>query len=89
MLPTKEQSNAIRTLRGWAIGVLRERVPSTKARAKDRATRARERAFDLAFQHKPGVSASEFREVLEDIGDTCPECPEGDCTTELDAASFA
>jgi hypothetical protein len=45
--------------------------------------RTRERAFDLA-RHDPlaGVSAEaaafEIAEVLDGIGDTCPECPPAD-----------
>jgi hypothetical protein len=41
---------------------------------------ARERAFDIARHDPPaGVSpdaaVTEVREVLDSIGDTCPECP--------------
>jgi hypothetical protein len=41
---------------------------------------ARERAFDIARQDPPsGISpddaVAEVREVLDLIGDTCPECP--------------
>jgi hypothetical protein len=49
--------------------------------AKDRADpHARERAFGIARRHPPpGVSpddaAAEVRDVLDSIGDTCPECP--------------
>jgi len=48
--------------------------------AKDRADpHARERAVNLARQDRPnGVSpddaVAEVREVLDSIGDTCPEC---------------
>jgi hypothetical protein len=40
---------------------------------------ARERGFDIARQHPPaGVSpdeaVAEVRDVLNSIGDTCPEC---------------
>jgi hypothetical protein len=53
--------------------------------AKDRFDpHAREHAFDLARQDPPaGISAAdvvaELRDVLDSIGDTCPECPDGDC----------
>jgi hypothetical protein len=49
--------------------------------AKDRADpHACDRAVDLARKDPPpGISpdaaAAEVREVLESIGDTCPECP--------------
>lgn len=41
---------------------------------------ARERAFDIARRAPPaGVSCedaiAELRDVLDSIGDTCPECP--------------
>ena len=68
MLMTKAQRPAIRTLRGWA---------------KDRADpHARERALRIAEQDPPsGISphdaAAEVRDVLDSIGDTCPECPGG------------
>jgi hypothetical protein len=44
---------------------------------------ARERAFEIAKQDPPrGVSseaaAVAIAEVLDGIGDTCPECPAGD-----------
>jgi hypothetical protein len=48
---------------------------------QDRADpHARERAFDVARQDPPtGVSAqgaaAAIAEVLDSIGDTCPECP--------------
>jgi hypothetical protein len=51
---------------------------------QDRADpHARERAFDIARQDPPeGLSAAkataEIEDVLNSIGDTCPECP-SDC----------
>ncbi|MET4791651.1 hypothetical protein ABIF64_003829 [Bradyrhizobium japonicum] len=85
MLMTKERRPTIRTLRGWAINVLQEAGAIHECEehgwAKDRADpHARQRAVDLARRAPPnGVSAgeavAEVRDVLESIGDTCPECP--------------
>ncbi|MBR0695366.1 hypothetical protein [Bradyrhizobium lablabi] len=84
MLMTKERRPAIRTLRGWAISVLNEagaiRECEEHGWAQDRADpHARDRAIDLARQDPPtGISAegavAEVRDVLDSIGDTCPEC---------------
>jgi hypothetical protein len=84
MLMTKERRPAIRTLRGWAISVLHEvgaiRECEEHGWAQDRADpHARARAFDAARQDPPpGVSAHAaavaIAEVLDGIGDTCPEC---------------
>jgi hypothetical protein len=85
MLMTKERRRAIRTLHGWAISVLQEagaiRECGEHGWMQDRADpHARERAFDAARQDPPpGVSveaaALAIDEVLDSIGDTCPECP--------------
>ena len=85
MLMTKERRPAIRTLRGWAIAVLNEahaiRECEDHGWMQDRADpHALERAFAIAGQHgPPGVSPEEARaeiiEVLDSIGDSCPECP--------------
>jgi hypothetical protein len=85
MLMTKEKRTAIRTLRGWAISVLNEagaiRECEEHGWAQDRADpHARDRAIGLARQAPPtGISAEkaveEIRDVLDSIGDTCPECP--------------
>jgi len=85
MLMTKEMRPPIRTLRGWAISVLQEvgaiRECEEHGWMQDRADpHARERALALARQHPPnGVSGdqaiAEVRDVLDSIGDTCPECP--------------
>ncbi|MEH2545612.1 hypothetical protein V1283_002257 [Bradyrhizobium sp. AZCC 2262] len=82
---TSDRRPTTRTLRGWAIHVLQEagaiRECEEHGWMQDRADpHARERAFDIARQDlPPGVSpdeaAVEVREVLESIGDTCPECP--------------
>jgi hypothetical protein len=88
MLMTKEKPKAIRTLRGWAISVLQEagtiRECEEHGWAQDRADpHARERAFEIALHDPPpGVSpqsaAVAVSEVLEGIGDSCPECPPAD-----------
>jgi hypothetical protein len=85
MLIASKQRPAIRTLRGWAIYVLQEAGAIRECEAhgwmQDRAdAHARERAFDIARRNPPaGVStdeaAAEVRDVLDSIGDTCPECP--------------
>ena len=85
MLMTKERRSAIRTLRGWAIDVLREagaiRECEEHGWAQDRADpHARERALDIARQEPPdGISPDEavveVRAALDSAGDTCPECP--------------
>jgi len=84
-LTTKGRRSTIRILRGWAINVLKEagaiRECEEHGWMQDRAdSRARERAFDIARRDPPaGVStdeaAAEVRDVLDSIGDTCPECP--------------
>jgi hypothetical protein len=85
MLMTRERRSAIRTLRGWAIGVLHDagaiRECEYHGWMQDRADpHARDRAVDMARRDPPpGVSpdaaVAEMREVLASIGDTCPECP--------------
>ncbi|WP_420965996.1 hypothetical protein [Bradyrhizobium sp. B120] len=85
MLMTRKRSPAIRTLRGWAIHVLQEagavRECEEHGWMQDRADpHARDRALDIARKYPPaGISADEavavVREVLDSIGDTCPECP--------------
>lgn len=81
----EERRPAIRTLHWWALAVLREAGAIHECEehgwAQDSTDpHARERAFDTARQDPPfGVSpqeaVTEIREVLESIGDTCPECP--------------
>jgi hypothetical protein len=84
MLMTSERRPTTRTLRGWAIHVLLEagaiRECEEHGWMQDRADpHARERAFDIARRDPPGVSpdeaTAEVRDVLDSIGDTCPECP--------------
>jgi hypothetical protein len=84
MLMKRERPPAIRTLRGWAINLLNEagaiRECEDHGWMQDRADpHARERAFDTAREDPPpGVSpqsaAVAIAEVLDSIGDTCPEC---------------
>jgi hypothetical protein len=85
MLMTRERPKAIRTLRGWAIHVLQEAGAIHECEehgwAKDRADpHALEHALAIARREPPnGLSpdqaVAEVREVLNSIGDTCPECP--------------
>jgi hypothetical protein len=87
MLMTKEKRPAIRTLRGWAIGALQDagaiRECEEHGWMRDRGDpHARDRALDIARENPPpGISpqaaAVAVAEVLESIGDTCPECPPG------------
>ena len=85
MLMSKERRPAIRTLRGWAISSLLDagaiRECEQHGWMQDRSDpHARERAVDAA-RHDPPPGASpdaavaEVREVLDSIGDLCPECP--------------
>jgi hypothetical protein len=86
MLMTKERRPAIRTLRGWAIEVLQEagaiRECEEHGWMQDRADpHARERAFDLARRQPPQGAPPEaavatVAEVLDGIGDSCPDCPQ-------------
>ncbi|MFG3598395.1 hypothetical protein [Bradyrhizobium sp. RDI18] len=88
MLMTKQGQPAIRTLRGWAISVLSEagaiRECEEHGWMQDRADpHARDRAFQIARTDPPaGISsqaaAVAIAEVLDSIGDTCPECPSAD-----------
>jgi hypothetical protein len=85
MLMTNESRRETRTLRGWAISVLQEagaiRACEEHGWMQERADpHARERAIDIAREDPPaGVSshaaAAEVRDVLNSIGDTCPEYP--------------
>ena len=84
MLMTKERPPAIRTLRGWAISVLQDagaiRECEDHGWMQDRADpHARDRAFAIAGEEPPpGVSceaaAVAVAEVLDGVGDACPEC---------------
>lgn len=86
MLMTREIRSTIQTLRGWAISVLHEagaiRECEEHGWMRDRADpHARERAVTIARRDPPpGVSSdeavTEVRDVLDSIGDTCPDCPD-------------
>jgi hypothetical protein len=88
MLWTIEQRPAIRTLHGWAISVLKEaeaiRECEEHGWMRDRCDpHARERAVQIAREYPPdGISAEAaaiaIAEVLDSIGDTCPECPQSE-----------
>jgi hypothetical protein len=85
MLMTKERRPAVRTLRGWAISLLQAagaiRECDEHGWMQDRADPyARERAFAAARRDRPSglspeVAVTEVRDILDSIGDTCPECP--------------
>jgi hypothetical protein len=83
MLMTKECKPAIRTLRGWAISVCRRRAPSANASNTAGCRTAPIRMPASAPSPKPAgihrVSPEEavaaVGDVLNSIGDTCPECP--------------
>jgi hypothetical protein len=85
MLMFKERRPTIWPLQGWAISVLQEagaiRECEEHRWMQDRADpHARERALCLALENPPfDVSPEEaiaaVEDVLDSIGDTCPECP--------------
>ncbi|MEH2504276.1 hypothetical protein V1290_003087 [Bradyrhizobium sp. AZCC 1578] len=84
MRMTKERQPAMRTLRGWAVSVLQEAGAIRDARSMAGCRpalipHAQERALVIARQDPPsGVSpeaaVAEVRDVLDSLGDTCPEC---------------
>jgi hypothetical protein len=77
-----------RTLRGWAISVLQEagaiRECEEHGWMQDRTDpHARDLAVDIARRDPPArvspeAAAIAIAEVLDSIGDTCPECPPSD-----------
>ncbi|TWI76467.1 hypothetical protein IQ16_00708 [Bradyrhizobium huanghuaihaiense] len=85
MLMSKKRPPPNRTSRGWAIALLQEagaiRECEDHGWMQDRTDpHAREYAFDIARRYPPpGLSpesaAAEIREIIDSIGDTCPECP--------------
>ena len=88
MLMTKNRQPAIRTLRGWAISVLSEAGAISECEEhgwmQDRADpHARDRVFQIARTDPPAgassqVAAGAIAEVLDSIGDACPECSSAD-----------
>jgi hypothetical protein len=88
MLMTNKQRSAIRTLRDWAISILQEAGAVHECEIhgwmQDRADPdARQRALIIAQEDAPpGVSSNEaiaeILDVLNSIGDTCPQCPPGE-----------
>jgi hypothetical protein len=86
MLIMRERRPAFRTIDGWARSVLLEagaiRECEEHGWAQDRADpHARERAFLVARQDppldvSPDQAAAAIRDVLDTMGDTCPECPD-------------
>jgi hypothetical protein len=85
MLMTRGRRPAFRTNEGWARGILLEadaiRECETHGWMQDRADpHARERALLIAgedppFGLSPEQAATAVQDVLDSIGDTCPECP--------------
>jgi hypothetical protein len=85
MLTTKDKRPAIWTLRGWAVSVLQEAHAIHECEyhgwARDRTDpHAREHALEIARADpppavSPQAAATIVSEVLDSIGDTCPECP--------------
>jgi len=78
---TKERRPPIQTSRGWAISVLQE---AGAVRECEEHGWMQDRADPHARAHarqnpppclSPEAAAAEIREVLDSIGDTCPECP--------------
>jgi hypothetical protein len=84
MLTNRQRRPAIRTLRGWAIAVLTEvgaiRECEHHGWMLDRADpHARAHAFRIAGDdpprgHAPEEARAAITDVLDGIGDTCPDC---------------
>jgi hypothetical protein len=85
MLVIKERQPAIRTIEGWATSVLLEagaiRECEEHGWMKDRTDpHARQRAIEIACEEPPpgfsqDAAVVAVKNVLNSIGDTCPECP--------------
>jgi hypothetical protein len=88
MLMVVPKRQAIRTLEGWATSVLLEAGAIRECEEHGRIVdpgdpQAHDRAFDIARRDPPpGISpkaaAVVIAEVLDSIGETCPECPQSD-----------
>jgi hypothetical protein len=84
MLTSQQRRPAIRTLRGWAIALLTEagaiRECEHHGWMQDRADpHAHARALRIGRDNPPpGLSPDEARSAIEDvldgIGETCPDC---------------
>ena len=82
--PAQSSRPAYRTLEGWALGILVEhqavRECDHHGHRLDRGDPdARIRAREYAWNHpfpgtSPEASLVAIEEVLQSIGDTCPEC---------------
>lgn len=85
MLTTQIKRPETLTPRGWAISVLHEagaiRECEEHGWMTDRADpHARDHAIEIARQNpppgfSPEAAVAELREVLDSLGDICPECP--------------
>jgi hypothetical protein len=84
-MPMIQKRPSTRTIRGWATSVLLEagavRECDEHGWMKDRTDpHARQHAIEIARSDpppslSPDAAEVEVREVLDSIGDTCPECP--------------
>jgi hypothetical protein len=78
---TDARRPTIRTTRGWAISVLQEARAAGNAKSTDGCRTAPIRTRASMPSTWPGAirrldaAVAEIREVLDSIGDTCPECP--------------
>ena len=84
MLMTREKRPAFRTIEGWARAVLLDagaiRECEEHGWMKDRTDpHARDEAFRIAREDplaglSPEQAVAAVRQVLDSVGDTCPEC---------------
>jgi hypothetical protein len=90
---TKERWPPVRTLRGWAIFVLQEAgaIPNARSTAGCKTAPTRmpaSGAVDIARRHPPagvpsGQAVAEIHDVLDSIGDGCPECPPNEAASSV------